>query len=94
MLEEMSGKKMNIKYLSKKKYLELWQKYKDNRQYTSPPWAGIETHLEHSHVFGKSGPGTKYANELERVKDEYYNPPAPLFITVWETSGETIYKPR
>jgi hypothetical protein len=55
--------------------------------YDNVPWIGIEAHLKSSSVPGQSGKGTKYLNELERMKDNYYNPPLPLFIQIWESDG-------
>lgn len=80
------------KYISRKEYQELWDKYQSNRRYESPPWSGIRYKLEKMTVGGQSGPGTKYTNELERMKDEYYNPKLPSFITMYTINGiEYIY---
>jgi hypothetical protein len=75
------------KYISFSKYRVLFESLQGTRRYTSPPWIGIEAHLKSSSVPGQSGKGTKYLNELERMKDNYYNPPLPLFIQIWESDG-------
>lgn len=83
------------RYITKSEYMELWEKCQNNRLYETPPWTGISEYLKNTTVRGLSGKGTKYANELERKKDEYYNPPMPLFIQMHTVEGiEYIYPER
>jgi len=80
------------KYISMKNYKELWENMQGNMRFVSPPWSGIGYQLKHMCVSNQSGPGTKYANELERMKDEYFNPTMPRFITMHTRDGiEYIY---
>lgn len=83
---------MNIVYLSLADYKIKVNQLMQNRRYETPPWTGMEYQLMKMTVIGSSGPGTKFANELERMKHEYHNPPLPRQIEYHDVNGITIYR--
>lgn len=83
---------MNVVYLSLKDYKNKFNQLMGNRLYETPPWTGMQYQLEKMTAQGVSGPGTAFANELERMKHEYYNPKLPREITYHHINGTTIYR--
>lgn len=81
--------KMEYRYIPREEFIQLWEKMCSSMRITDLPWQGIEHHLKNSTVLGYSGKGTPYKNELERVKDEYYNrsKKIPKFIDIHEKEG-------
>ncbi len=85
---------VDTKVISDKEYKKLWDDCQNKRRYESPPWAGIQYQLKRMTVSGQSGEGTEFANELERMRHEYHNPPEPMFIQMHTVDGLVYIYPE
>lgn len=80
-----------IKEIPIEEYIEMFEKSKGCRRYDAPR---VDPIMKTMTVIGKSGEGTKFANEYERMMDEYHNPKLPISIQYWDKDGLTIYVPK
>lgn len=54
----------------------------------------IDPIMRNMTVINKSGPGTPFKNEFERLKHEWLNPPIPVQVILHDVDGSYILKPR
>lgn len=78
-------------YLSAEDFTKLWKDHRKCARITSP---NIDPVMKNMTVQGKSGPGTRFENEYERLIYKHYNPDPPVQITVVGVDGNTVYKPE
>ena len=82
---------MKVKEVSIGEYKKLHKDLSECRQMTSPM---IDPIMRSITIIGKSGEGTSFKNEYERLMDEWLNPPLPVCIEMWEEDGCIRYVPR
>ena len=82
---------MRVKEISVEEYEKLCSRFKGSRRIESPK---IDPVMKSMTVQGRSGKGTPFKNEYERLMDEWRNPPNPLFITMHDVDETYIIKPK
>jgi hypothetical protein len=81
-----------IKYLSLTDYEMFWAECQSSMRVAAP---NLHPSLKNMTVQGLSGPGTKFANEYDRMRFEHYNPPMPPEIKYYGATGDiVIYRPE
>jgi hypothetical protein len=79
---------MKIKKVSREEFEALWEKCKGSLMIRG----GIDPVLKGMTVIGKSGKGTEFKDEYDRMLYELYNPPIPMHIDWYEVDGITRYE--